>query len=428
MGKDLLNVGKIKVENFTRRRKLPFEQLIVLIINLMKKSLQLELNKFKGIINEPLVSKQAFSKARKNLNPIVFKILNNELIKEFYTDNDINKFKGYRVLAVDSSTVRLPRNQNNLNYFGHMFASVKKQPLPMARTSVLFDLLNKITLDATISPIKESEHNLVLLNLKKLKKIRKKTDNINDIILFDRGYPSTQLIVYLFKYNLNFVMRCNKQFIKETNLAYKNGVIDEPLELCLSNKNSIIKNRLKLMFPFLNLDKKIKLRVVVFDLISGEKEILLTNLLNINEFTRENIFNLYSMRWGIEENYKLYKKICNLENFSGEYPIMIKQDFYATVFACNIAGIAMNEALNELNQEIKSKNCKYKYTINRQISIGTIKNEIISVLLNDIDLQEYCITLRKTLKKSLIPIRPGRSNERFILDKKDILKTSRNVL
>ena len=53
-----------------------------------------------------------------------------------------------------------------------------------------------------------------------------------------------------------------------------------------------------------NIPKQLKgLRLVAIDLFSGEKEILLTNLTDRQEFDIENLKELYHLRWGVEEGY-----------------------------------------------------------------------------------------------------------------------------
>ena len=94
--------------DFSRKRLLSFTTVTACIINLIRKSLQLEVSSFLKLLRIPDASKQAFSQARKKLLPETFKILNEKLITEFYSDNQIHTFKGYRVLAVDGSSLFLP--------------------------------------------------------------------------------------------------------------------------------------------------------------------------------------------------------------------------------------------------------------------------------------------------------------------------------
>ena len=113
------------------------------------------------------VTKQALSKARRKLNPIVFELLNKKLVSEFYTDNEFKTFKNFRVLAIDGSTIQLPSSPELISFYGccsNRFGSA----LPMAQASVLFDTLNKITINSVISPYKASKKDQALELLKNL--------------------------------------------------------------------------------------------------------------------------------------------------------------------------------------------------------------------------------------------------------------------
>ena len=104
----MLENCKLQEQDFTRNRSLTFVNLTVIIINFVKKSLQLELYNFADFFKISSVTKQAFSKARKKLSPVIFMLLNQKLLAEFYSDNEIKTFKGLRLLAIDGSTIRLP--------------------------------------------------------------------------------------------------------------------------------------------------------------------------------------------------------------------------------------------------------------------------------------------------------------------------------
>jgi hypothetical protein len=71
----------MNAKDFIRDRVLTFPILILFFINLAKKSLQVSLNGFFKLIDMlPMITKQAFSKARKKLNAYTFVLLNQKLI------------------------------------------------------------------------------------------------------------------------------------------------------------------------------------------------------------------------------------------------------------------------------------------------------------------------------------------------------------
>lgn len=292
---------------FTRSRLLPFTVLVSYIVNLIRRSLQFELSSFAGFLNFPDVSKQAFSQARIKLSPLVFQLLNKKLLVEFYSDNEIKLFKGLRLLSVDGSTIRLPASDELFQAFK---PHCKDNKVPVALTSVIYDVLNHMTLHATLTSYRDAS---------------------------------------------------------EKSMACEH-------------------------FTAL--------------------QVLVTSLIDQNEFIYEDIFKLYGLRWNIEEHYKFYKCIAEIENFSGESKIAVEKDFYATVFTCNSASLLAQEAQEEVNQASTNKPTKYTYKINRNILIGTIKNEILEVLLGNQDLAKYCENLKRRLKRSLVAIRPSRSFDR----------------
>jgi len=100
-----------KPTDFTRSRKLPFIRVVLLILNLLKRSLSVELVDFFERIGkeEDLASKSAFSMARKKLKALFFKDWNRVLLKTYYekAQNHLQTWKGFTLLGVDGSTAYL---------------------------------------------------------------------------------------------------------------------------------------------------------------------------------------------------------------------------------------------------------------------------------------------------------------------------------
>jgi hypothetical protein len=156
-----------------------------------------------------------------------------------------------------------------------------------------------------------------------------------------------------------------------------------------------------------------KMRVLSFELESGEKEILLTSIIDQKEYPAKEIFEFYGKRWGIEENYKFYKLIADIENFSGKSKLAVEQDFFATIFTCNISTVLMLEAQDELDEDSKNKNLKYAYKINKNIALGLLRDDLIEAFILDKDWGEFCKKIKNDMKKNKIPVRPGRKFNRY---------------
>ncbi len=160
--------------------------------------------------------------------------------------------------------------------------------------------------------------------------------------------------------------------------------------------------------PNVSLKSFIKIRVLIIDLCTGEKEILITSLLDKKIFEYKIFKDLYHLRWGGEENYKFQKVWVEIENFSGKTPHAIEQDFYATIFTGNIRALLAEEAQAEEEQIYKGK-YKYDYKINKNISISILKDEIVEALYDpERNLEVFCEQMKKAMKKSTVPIRSER--------------------
>ena len=115
-----------------------------------------------------------------------------------------------------------------------------------------------------------------------------------------------------------------------------------------------------------------------------------------------------------------------IESFSGEKPVLVEQDFYATMFLSNMASLIQQEADERISKEHEDKNLKYDYIANRNILIGKLKDKLVRIIL------EKSSKRRKQMYKKLLieiqrsrsPIRPGRKSIR----KKTRLQANKNCL
>lgn len=153
---------------FTRQRKLGFVNVILLILQKGVKSLQLILNEFfkdlgKGLGNDVFVTNSAFTQARRHLRYQAFITLNQKaIIDVLYGNKKYHGFKAFRVLSIDGSKIHLPNSHEICNEFGVIrYTNGKdftiKGEHGYALASVMYDVLNKVILDAVIANAKAYE-------------------------------------------------------------------------------------------------------------------------------------------------------------------------------------------------------------------------------------------------------------------------------
>ena len=376
--------NRMKEKNFTRNRLLQFKFVVGLILNMLKKSLKIEIDDFyEYVLNETggmTVTKQAFSKARQNLNPNIFKELADIAINHVYADENYKKHDEYRFLAVDGTTIELPNLEKLEEYFGNVG---NKAETVRARASALIDIENEIIIDSEIGNYRDCERNYCKRHLKKLKELGYR----KDLILYDRGYPSRELMAYHMDEGIDFLMRAKETFLhKKTIYAGETDCIKE----------------------FTYKDNIYKVRRVEFMLNSGEKEVLITSI--SDKLSIQDLKVIYFKRWGIETKFNTLKHKIQIENFSGYSTIAILQDFYASMYLSNIA------AIFKMDIEISDNtDRKYTYKVNENLLIGKLKNRLVKAFLFD----DYkyaaaiCERIIKEVGHNIIPIRPDRKVSRL---------------
>ena len=388
--------NRISNKDFTRKRKLPFVSLVLFMINIVKQTLQKELTHFVKLIKgkNVNVSKSAFSQGRVKLKPEAFIELNKTLVEEFYTDNIIEKWNNFRLIAIDGTKLSLPISSKELiDKFGTL---VNGMIIPEAQISNCYDLLNEIIIDSQIEPIKIDEKSLALRHLNIL--------NENDLIILDRNYGATWFYIYMINKNINFVNRISKSFIKESQSFWDSKTNSKIIEVKqLPQKSRYQLRDLKIEFiPF-----KIRLVKVILD--NGEIEVLATTLLDEVKYPTSLFKGLYFKRWGIETNYDHLKSNLRLEDFTGLTEVSIRQDFHVSSFIINLQSIISQDSQEDLNEN--NKNTEYDYKINKNLSLGFMKDNVIKILTSNNP--KYYEELKELFKMNPVPIRKNRKNPRI---------------
>ncbi|MBV4427434.1 transposase [Clostridium tyrobutyricum] len=162
-------------------------------------------------------------------------------------------------------------------------------------------------------------------------------------------------------------------------------------------------------------DKKVyNVRVIKFYLESEIEEVLITNLFD-ESMKIEDFKELYFKRWGIEIKYDELKNRLEIENFTGATKIAIEQDFYASIYLSNMIELARKDIDETVTIGRKNKNTKYEYKINLNILIGSLKDKLIMMFLEESPRKRNKIykKVMKQVSRSSIPIRPDRQNPRI---------------
>lgn len=375
-------------QSFSRNRKLSFSNTVHFICSALRKSISSEIDNFieeHTYLNFPTITKQAFSKARQNISPEAFNELCRLFVDKFYSlKKNLNTWNGFNILAVDGTSLQVPDTAECGEYFG-LSSNQNKTRTAVASASALYDVLNDIIVDARITKYRTSERYMAKQHIDT---IGDRISPQNSIVIFDRGYPSYEMVDYLNGKGLLFLMRVSTSF---------------KLAQSINSQDSILNYRFK--------GEMKKVRVVKIKLSEEVTEMLITNIYDDN-ITPSKFKELYFLRWGVESKYKELKSSLKIEEFSGTKPIAIEQDFYASIYLSMISALIKKDADAAIANDNKDKTLNSTYQSNRNFILGQVFKRIIHLLVKSRLRNKILASILEKAIKIRSQVRCNRSCER----------------
>ena len=331
-------------EQSLRKSKLSIRDTIQMIIGAEGGSLAKELHRAGYSVSASALT-QRRAQIPANVFRDIFMRFNGECV-------DSETFRGLRLLAVDGTAVSIPRNPKSDSFVVHSGAPKGYNQLHM---TPLYDILNKVYLEAVIHLEPHKDEIGALIELVRRNKFKEKT-----LIIGDRGFESYNLLAHLTeKENLDFLIRIknNRSAMREvTRLPMLE--LDTVIHFTISTTQT--KEDKQKKHIFLQVPKNSKegsktrqgrwdfpslypmcLRIVRLD--SGVFETIVTSL--PNTFTLEDIRELYHLRWGIESSFRGLKYTMGLVNLHGKSDCFAEQAMYAAMTMFNFTSRIAREAV-----------------------------------------------------------------------------------
>ena len=270
-----------------------------------------------------------------------------------------------------------------------------------ATISTMFDILNGYVIDTLVKPYRTSEIEMEKEHLRNSKNIIKEQKIIR---VKDRNYRCLEDFFYSNKNNEKYITRLKESDYKE----YIDKMKETDEEIIIEYQYSRVKYYKKKNPKFyeeLKKEKNIRVRIVKIRLENGTTEILATNLSKEN-FSTEDIKEIYRLRWGIETMYHTAKESLKICGISSSKKTIIEQEILSQMLVYNI----VQSFCNENERRIKQEKYKYKMKINKNMAIGIIKENLIYILMEEDDEKRNIMAKEfgDIILKYLVPIRTGR--------------------
>lgn len=328
--------------DFTRDRKLPFRKLVTLLLSFVgsgkRKGIDVKSGEFfraarrSGLWPEAeAVHHSAVSKARKKVPWHVFRDILTDavgLARECWPEEPRFVWHGMSVYGVDGSRYDLPATAEIRQKFdpNSGLQHPGKGHYPQCLVSTVYDVFRRLPIARTVVPVNSSERDEVRSLLKFIPLVC--------VLLFDRGYPSYELISYLLrKFRRYFVFRCPARSTFPAVQAFLASGKEED-EICVDPSSNYLNKMPKKQRKEL---QAIKLRVIKLVSPDGTVSVLLTNLYDKEKFPAQDIISLYFRRWEVESYYRDEKIVFEIEKFHGKSYNCVLQEFFAAMIMSVIA-------------------------------------------------------------------------------------------
>lgn len=402
---DYLASNKLYNQHFSRKRVLTIDKVIKLLISMQGGSLKKELYDA-GVA----VTASAFVQQRAKIPPMIM-----EEVFECFNSmcKDEKTYKGYKVLAIDGTTVNMARNPKSDSF-------VKNDSTPKGYNQLhvnpLYDVLNKTYHSCVIQPQPKQDEVGALTFLLSWYEFKEKT-----LIVADRGYESYNAFAHLQNTpNIDFLIRVKQDrtamreisklpmteldtdvsFTITTSQTKEDKEKGYILLQTRKNEDRIYSNKTRAGRWDFPSPYPMTFRVVRFQLETGEYETLATSL--PRSFTPAEIKELYHARWGIETAFRELKYGLGLVNLHGKKDDFVKQEVYATMIMANFCSRIVNEVVVK-----KNDTNIHEYKVNMKMAIHICRQFFRTPNADEKQ-------LLRDIARYTEPVRPGRRDERNI--------------
>lgn len=328
--------------NFTRDRKLTFEETIRFMVSMYSGTLNRELINYFGATDSPC--KAAFIRRRRLIRPDAFRTLF-DVFNAGSRQWDKRRFRGYRLYAIDGSGIRVTKNPDSPTFHANTITGGEN----LLHLNALYDIMNKTYESYTVQACQEHDERLAGQEM-----LRKLDPSEKSIVLFDAGYTGYYQIEFLNRLqNLDYVIRTkrgafkflsllpdeehDRQFaveVRNTQRKCDKDLYAKGQAVYIPGPSRFGKEKKSTTWYF-EAPCTVKFRVVKFQIDTGEWETLITSL-SKEEFPIETMKDLYHRRWGIETSFRDLKLNLGIEKLHTKDETLVLQEIAARMVLFNL--------------------------------------------------------------------------------------------
>jgi hypothetical protein len=280
------------------------------------------------------IAPSSFCVARKKLHESIFQCANTRILQAYAPESKGYTWHDHRLFAVDGTKINLPRQLLDDGYQ----RPNKKAHYPLGLVSCLYELRSRLPLDfdlvAHSNERKCARNHLAVLNP-------------NDVVVYDQGYFSYPMLHQHQQTGIHAVFRLQQSSYSVIDEFFAS---DETDRLVTIFPSSTTRSRIRRQHAELDI-VPLPMRLLKYE-ISGKTYCLGTTLVEPQQhYALHDFMQVYHSRWGIEELYKVSKRLFIIEDFHAKSERGVKQELFAHFVLITMNRLFANHADHQLNAE-----------------------------------------------------------------------------
>lgn len=344
-----------------------------------------------------------YCRARQKLNPDALRELTGIVARDVEERGDERwRFKERPAYLVDGFTFSMADTPENQQEFPQPKESKKGLGFPIARAVAIFSLATACLIDLAVGPYsgKETGESALLRTLLK-------SFVSGDIAVFDRCYCSFMMIALFQLQGVDVCAHLNKSRRSDFRRGRRLGKYDHIIVWTRPARPEWMDEATYEQIP-----KTLELREIRYNVVQKgcrtTTVTIVTTLTDAEQYSKEDLAQLYGFRWNSELDIRSIKRTLNLEFVDCKSPHMVRCHLWATMLGYNlIRATAAGAAL-------------LHHKLPRQISFtGTCQfvlafSAITTDHLSADQLRAACECLARSIAACEVANRPGRWEPREI--------------
>jgi len=316
-------------------------------------------------------------------------------------------WKGKHAKLIDGFTFTMPDTAENQAEYPQQKSQKPGVGLPIARVVTILSLATACVMDAALGPYAGKQTGEPALLRELFERL-----SAEDIAVADRYYCSFMMIALLLAQGTHVCARKHQRRHSDFRRGKRLGKYDH-----LIVWNRPVRPEWMDEATYQKIPQTLELREIRYTVVeSGRRTCkidIITTLTDAEEYTSEEIAQLYGFRWNAELDIRSIKANLNLAHVRCKSPKMVRREFWATLLAYNlIRTTAAAAALlhgKQPRQISFTATCQYVLASWMSRSCGLIPAE---------QLVFHCLSMLRHIATCEVANRPGRLEPRVLKRRK----------